>query len=321
MRALKKAAFLSAAGVTAFTSIVTGSPVRAGEANADAAAPAAQTTLAEAAVAADGNELVAQANQVAQSSVIVEEAVIYEQGTGFYGTLGIGGTWPNDIDGRVRRPNRPDPNLKFETSGGFALDAGVGYDFGPIRTELTYIYNRNGVDDIKFRRNWQARNTSGGNQNGIMASAYWDISTGTRFTPYIGGGIGWINQNWGNNTIERVVNGQVTDRIRTGNGNVDLFGWQAKVGVAYGVNWNTDVYAEAVYQGAESFNVGRTSYDALNQWGFKIGARYRFGGPAVAVVEEAVITPAPEPAPAPAPVYREPAPAPAPAPAPIRGLW
>jgi opacity protein-like surface antigen len=317
MRALHKAAFLAVAGATALTSVATSSPVRAGEANAVAATTDLDATPAP---AADG--LVAQADQVAQSTTIVEEAVVYEQGTGFYGTLGIGGTWPDDIDGRVRRPNRPDPRLKLDTTGGFALDAGVGYDFGPVRTELTYIYNRNGVDDVRFRQNWRARDTDGGNQNGIMASAYWDINTGSRFTPYIGGGIGWINQNWGNNTVERVVNGRVTDRVRTGSGNVDLFGWQAKVGVAYGVNWNTDIYAEAVYQGAESFNVGRTSYDALNQWGFKIGARYRFGGQAVAVVQEEVpVTPAPAPAPAPAPVYREPAPAPAPAPAPIRGLW
>ena len=287
-----------------------------------AAAAASSSLLAAPVRAADtGSESAPDAQDTLISqSVIVEEAVIYEQGTGFYGTIGIGGTWANDITGNVNRRNRPNRNVELETNGGFALDAGVGYDFGAIRTELTYVYNRIGVDDVSRNRNWQSVRTNGGNQNGIMASAYWDINTGSRWTPYIGGGIGWINQSMGNNTLVKTRGGNVVNRINTGSGSDDLFGWQAKAGVAYGVNWNTDIYAEAVYQGAESFRAGRTNWSALdNNWGFKIGARYRFGGPVVeAVVEEAVITPAPAPAPTP-----QPAPAPVfqPEPAPIRGLW
>jgi opacity protein-like surface antigen len=253
-------------------------------------------------------------------SIIVDEAVAYEQGTGFYATLGLGATWPNDIDGRVNRRNRPNRSVELETQAGFALDAGIGYDFGPVRAELTYVYNRISVDDVKRNSNWESTRTNGGNQNGIMASAYWDINTGSRWTPYIGGGIGWINQSMGNNTLVRVNN--TNNRISTGSGNADLFGWQAKAGVAYGLNWNTDIYGEVVYQGAESFRTGRTSWDAIdNNWGFKVGARYRFGGPTVEVVEEEVVI-TPEPAPAPAPAPRpQPAPMFQPAPAPIRGLW
>ena len=257
---------------------------------------------------------------LSSQSVIVDEAVVYEQGTGFYGTIGIGGSWANDIGGVVNKKDGTRRRVELETEGGFSLDAGIGYDFGAFRTELTYVYNRVGVDDISRPRNWESTRTNGGNQNGIMASAYWDINTGTSWTPYIGGGIGWINQSMGNNSLVRTNNGNIVRRINTGSGSDDLFGWQAKAGVAYGVNWNTDIYAEAVYQGAESFRAGRTSYEALNNnWGFKIGARYRFGGPVVEeVVEETVITPAPAPAPrhqpAPAPVFQ-------PEPAPIRGLW
>lgn len=312
MRASQKAGLLLTASAAALSGTLISHAARAAEAGVELGAVAAAPAEAPAAKADD--------TTIAQTSVIVEEAIVYEQGTGFYGTLGLGGAWPGDITGRVDRGNQPDRDVTFRMNGGFALDAGIGYDFGPARAELTYIYNRNGVDDIDFRRRWKARNTSGGNQNGFMASGYWDINTGSRFTPYIGAGIGYINQNWGNNSIVKKVNGNVVDRVRTKGGNVGLFGWQAKAGVAYGVNWKTDLYAEAVYQGGQSFDLGRTSYDAINSWGFKIGARYRFGGAEVAVVEE-VVTPAPElapaPAPAPAPVYQEPAPAPAP----VRGLW
>ena len=276
-------------------------------------APITMASLPTASTAQDQDALISQ-------SVIVEEAVIYEQGTGFYGTVGLGATWANDINGRVNKKDGTRRGIELETEGGFSLDAGIGYDFGPLRTELTYVYNRTAVNDIKRNNNWDSTRTNGGNQNGIMASAYWDINTGSRWTPYIGGGIGWINQSMGNNTLVRVGGNGTTNRINTGSGSDDLFGWQAKAGVAYGLNWNTDIYGEVVYQGAESFRAGRTSYDAIdNSWGFKIGARYRFGGPMVEeVVEETVITPAPAPAPrpqpAPAPVYQ-------PEPAPIRGLW
>jgi opacity protein-like surface antigen len=307
MRNSRKAFLFMAAAAAASTSLA-----------AQAAEPISTEAPITMASLPTGSTTEAQDTLISQS-VIVDEALVYEQGTGFYGTIGIGGTWANDIDGRVHKKDGTKRSVELETQGGFALDAGIGYDFGAIRTELTYVYNRIGVDDISRNNNWKSVRTNGGNQNGIMASAYWDISTGTRWTPYIGGGIGWINQSMGNNTLHKTNNGNVVRRINTGSGNDDLFGWQAKAGVAYGVNWNTDIYAEAVYQGAESFRTGRTSWDALdNNWGFKIGARYRFGGPRVEVEEEVVITPAPAPAPAPRP---QPAPVYQPEPAPIRGLW
>jgi len=319
MRAFRKAGFALTASAAALGGTVLSTPVRAIEAPASDAAPTqalASGTIVAAAPAAPAK---AAPTTVAQGEVLVAEAIEYEQGTGFYATIGLGGAWPNNIDGSVNRRTKRDQDVEFKMTGGFALDAGVGYDFGPVRAELTYIYNRNGVDDISYRKNWEAVKTSGGNQNGFMGSAYWDISTGTRFTPYIGAGVGYINQNWGDNKIVKKVPGP-NPSIKTKGGNIGLFGWQAKAGVAYGVNWNTDIYAEAVYQGAESFTAGRTNWSALdNNWGFKIGARYRFGGPVVEeVVEETVITPAPAPAPRP-----QPAPAPVfqPEPAPIRGLW
>ena len=90
------------------------------------------------------------------------------------------------------------------------------------------------------------------------------------------------------------------------------------MGVAYVLNWNTDIYVEGTYSGAEGFSGNNVRYDSYNDFGAKLGVRYRFGSPAVVVVEQPAPAPAPEPAPMPMP---EPAPAPMPEPAPIRGLW
>jgi hypothetical protein len=71
---------------------------------------------------------------------------------------------------------------------------------------------------------------------------------------------------------------------------------------------------EGTYSGAEGFDSDNISWDAYNDFGAKLGFRYRFASPPVVVVEAPA--PAPEPMPEPAPM-----PMPEPEPAPIRGLW
>lgn len=226
------------------------------------------------------------------------------QGTGFYLTVGAGAAWPSDIDVRTRNFD-PNFNGDMEFGGGFSVDAGVGYDFGAIRTELTYGYTRASINDLGF--NNEFFDASGiVNKNDVMASVYLDVPFGA-WVPYIGGGIGYTNLS---------TPGISFDGDRIGSSNQGLFGWQAKVGVAYAINWNTDIYVEGTYSGAEGFSSDELRYDSYNDFGAKLGFRYRFGSPAVVVVEQPA--PAPEPAPMPMP---EPAPAPMPEPAPIRGLW
>ena len=144
------------------------------------------------------------------------------------------------------------------------------------------------------------------NKNDLFASVYWDVIPFSRFTPYIGGGIGYTNLSTPSWTV---------DGYRFGSGNQGLFGWQAKAGVSYALAYNWDVYAEGTYSGAEGYENGLLNTQTYNDFGAKLGFRYRFAHPEVVVVAPA---PQPEPAPAPAP---EPQPEPAPAPAPIRGLW
>jgi opacity protein-like surface antigen len=226
------------------------------------------------------------------------------QGTGWYLTVGAGAAWPSDMDVRTRNL---DPNYNGDVTfgGGFSIDGGLGYDFGAIRTELTYGYTRASLNSTEF--NNVDVNTSGIiNKNDVMASAYLDIPFGS-WVPYLGGGLGYSNLSTPSFTF---------DDIRTGGGNKGLFGWQAKAGVAYVLSWNTDIYVEGTYSGASGFSSNNIRYDAYNDFGAKLGFRYRFGAPPVVVVEQPAPAPMPEPAPAPMPE-----PMPAPEPAPIRGLW
>ncbi len=78
--------------------------------------------------------------------------------------------------------------------------------------------------------------------------------------------------------------------VSTGTTNQGLFGWQAKLGVSYGVSNASDVYLEGTYSGASGFSGDNIRYDSYNDFGAKVGFRYRFGQPAAQAV---VVTPAP----------------------------
>ena len=229
----------------------------------------------------------------------------FEQATGWYLTVGAGASTPSNQGWRTSDLDF-DARGDFKFGGGFAADAGVGYDFGALRTELTYSYNRASLNDVKFSGSgYDFEVSSSGviNKSDVFGSVYFDIPFG-RWVPYIGGGVGYTNLSTPGLTIAD---------YRFDSKSRGLFGWQGKAGIAYAVNYNWDVYAEGVYQGASGFYEGDIHYNSLNSWGGKLGFRYRFAQKPVVVV-----APAPEPAPEPAPM---PMPEPEPAPAPIRGLW
>jgi outer membrane autotransporter protein len=192
---------------------------------------------------------------------------------------------------------------------------GIGYDFGAIRAELTYGYTYASLNDVDGNvringeriGNFDLGSSGTVNKNDVMASVYWDMLSNSRWTPYIGGGIGYTNLS----TDGIKVGGE-----RIGDANRGLFGWQAKAGVSYGLTSNWDVYAEGTYSGASGFESDNVDYGSFNNWGGKIGFRYRFAQPQEVVVVEPMPQPEPEPAPMPMPE-----PEPEPTPAPIRGLW
>ena len=277
--------------------------------------------------------------------------VSYEQGTGFYGTIGLGASWTQSVDANISEPPRSfnnafgsgvitaNPSGTLNFGGGFAGEAGIGYDFGAVRTELTYVYNNANVDSgninvnprLAFNNNsniynGNARvNLSGGsvNTNSVMASAYVDIPTGSRFVPYVGGGIGYTNVNWSANFDNNVrllvpalapvpvtlpLNNALNGRNFSDSGNASLFGYQAKVGVSYVASCTTDVFAEGTYQGATGFEIQNVDYSSLNSWGARAGVRFRFADTCKKTV--AAVRPQPKPA----PVYQAPQ-------EPVRGLW
>jgi len=229
------------------------------------------------------------------------EAVV--QGTGLYATIGLGAGWPQSQSTNYVQPL----NGRYIYRGGFAGDVGIGYDFGALRTEITYAFNSNPNPLLDYDGGTLDIDGSQVRLNSGYVSAYWDIPITPRIIPYIGGGIGGSNYSFGAGSIDGVA--------YKANG-VGTFAYQAKAGVSYVVNRQADLFVEGVYQGAAGFNLNGECYGPLNVWGAKAGLRWRFAGAPPVVAE----------APAPAPIVEPPPaaivePAPEPQPAPIRGLW
>lgn len=197
-----------------------------------------------------------------------------DQAKGFYGTLGVGAAWPQNVTGSTTVFGlNVDGN--YSLGGGFATEVGAGYDFGVLRTELTYLYNHATLNSLNATALGQTITASigdgGVNTNSVLASAYVDIPTNSRWVPYAGGGLGYTNVSWGSYSAS--ARGLT---VSEASGSQGVLGYQAKLGVSYLASKSTDVFVEATYQGTTGFTVGNVNYDPLSSWGARLGARYRF---------------------------------------------
>ena len=255
-----------------------------------------------------------------------DRIVEVESADGWYLTIGAGANWPSTMQYQTRGTIRFfEDNGNLDFGGGFSGDIGIGYDFGTIRTELTYAYSNSSINNVTGAAA-EVSGSSNFNKNDILFSVYADLTSNSRFTPYIGGGIGYSNLNTpgilipaGVSTVGTPIPRDLLPRERIGDGSAGVFGWQAKAGVSYAFTSNWDGYVEGVYSGASGFATNNVDYDPFNTWGAKLGFRYRFAKPPMKVmaVPEPVRQP---PAQAkPDPVQSQPQVQPTQEP--IRGLW
>lgn len=193
---------------------------------------------------------------------------------GFYATLGLGAAFPQDVTGSTTVFGI-DVSGNYKLGGGLAAEVGAGYDFGLVRTELTYLYNHatlNSLNVSVLNQSVSASIGDGGvNTNSVLASVYLDIPTNSRWVPYIGGGLGYTNVAWGSYTATALGSS-----VSQAAGSQGVFGYQGKVGVSYLASKSTDVFIEGTYQGFVGFTVDSVNYDPMNSWGARLGARYRF---------------------------------------------
>lgn len=153
-----------------------------------------------------------------------------------------------------------------DTVFGGAIAAGISVPtaFGAVRTELEYRMNEDAEDEIAKIIDTTVETQS------LMLNAYVDIDTGTKFTPYIGGGIGYAK-----------VKGSFNEPIYGSEGSMDdnNFAWQIGLGASYAITQN--VALDAGYRYVDFGDFSETYKDEkdtldVNASEFYIGARYTF---------------------------------------------
>lgn len=185
--------------------------------------------------------------------------------SGFYVTAGVGANWP------INRVGKGDPGsfTEFSTPG-FSTELGIGYDFKPVRLELTYNLDTSRLEGYNSVSNRYYKYSQGGQtrKDSALTSIYWDLLPSKRLSPYIGVGIG----------ISLLDVSAFADPELSYQGYLkSLFSYQAKAGLSYAINYKSKVFAEAVYRGTSGYSTddGYDNWDnsSFSSWGAQIGLR------------------------------------------------
>ena len=195
--------------------------------------------------------------------------------TGFYVGLGGGPDFMPDrsleIDDTFGgNTSRIPTNSKWETGWALTIVGGYKWDFG-LRAEAEYSYREQKIKAFDatpwYGSQWD---------NSLMVNLFYDIPTGTNFTPYIGGGIGGTHLSWGDNF-------RPANTIVIYDASELKFGWQGIVGVAYTITPRIDLTLDYRVKGSEGYSfpanipgIVANNFDYLTQT-VVFGFRYSIG--------------------------------------------
>lgn len=174
---------------------------------------------------------------------------------------------------------------------GWAAGAAIGYALrNGVRLELEFTYRWNDVDFIKgvSGASGDVKSYTG------MVNAIYDINTDSRWTPYVGIGLGV-------NHAEQKVRSSATSVIDDSD---TAFAVQGILGLAYALTDHVRLTADYRYMAAisPSYKGGGREIDQHQNHTMLVGLRYAFGPPPAKPV--AVAPPPPPPPPTPQPPQR-----------------
>ena len=201
-----------------------------------------------------------------------------EELKGLYFTGNIGTSsftsadWKAEVNGLDHKGD-----LKFDDGTGWEL--GLGYDFGRVRTELSYGNSYNEIKSISAKINegtligTSVESSASGDLKikNILINGYLDFPFGEqkKLTPYLGAGIGGSKLDIDNITVA----GEELESASTW-----LFGYQAKLGLSYLLNNNVNIFGEGIYSAFSDLGVAGEKYGlgSNSDINYRAGFRLRF---------------------------------------------
>ena len=178
----------------------------------------------------------------------------------FYVNLGAGIGRMGDI--KSNRENGAQGKYQFEN--GFAGSVGIGYDFGPIRTEINYKSTATDLNHITgtdldlpvTSKSW-------------VWSAFYDFRNDRKWNPYVGLGLG-------NAEIEIEKAQTVGGHAITKGKDDSVSTTEYKLGLTVATSDTIDIYGEVWGQTYDDWKVGNKLYKDSFTAGVTLGTRIRF---------------------------------------------
>lgn len=197
--------------------------------------------------------------------------------TGFYVRGDIGGSFGRDLGGSVLNGD----GFEGDSGSSVLLEAGVGYHLpSNFRVDLTAGYrpgfevsSQESLSGVSATAKADIRSWA------LLANVYYDIPTGTRFSPYLGGGVGVAF-----NRLETVTYRFGAAEFTEEGKSKTSFAWTLAAGVGFAATDNISIDLGYRYIDlGEIRTSGDSSLGAVNPVDadlkaheVKIGARYRF---------------------------------------------
>lgn len=166
-------------------------------------------------------------------------------------------------------------DISLDTDTGFGINGAAGYRFDDARVELEVAYTNNDVNGVTVNNLAEIPLDGGIESAQVMVNGYYDIPTNSRFSPYIGGGVGVATLTA--NDVETNIPGLGALALDDTGAS---FVFQAKAGVAYAINDQASAFVGYRLHGlpGQNFRAFDADFDAdtVLIHSIQLGARYEF---------------------------------------------
>lgn len=193
-----------------------------------------------------------------------------------YASIKLGAGFPWDYNGDFNLLDST-VNTSLKLDNGFTGELALGYKFNQARAELAVGYGNYGVNRQTFRSNRSGSFSSSSdgalNLTTVMVNGYYDIpiinqdGSRSRWSPYIGAGIGYANINAPSCSGSGCFSG----------GSTNGFAYQGNVGISYRVSNQGQAFVETGYLGSTSDSIDDVNFGSFSSWRVFLGWRQGFG--------------------------------------------
>ncbi len=173
--------------------------------------------------------------------------------------MGLGMAMDNDLDNVFNSGD----TAKMTYDNGFAGSLAAGYDFAnPLRVEMEIFRQKNDLEITSYRNVTGSFNDGDLKKHALMFNGFYDVDTGSAWTPFVGVGMGWARLD-------------INDPGFNDSDSDDVFAYQLMGGVSYAFNEQWSVDAQYRFMGTSDATIDNADFDA-NSNDLMVGVRFSF---------------------------------------------